>query len=179
MKEIIIASVNSKSAERIRAILQSGHISVNRVFSSGREILSYASIQPDIIAVCGKLSDMSATYLAELAPVGAEIVFLLPSGEPQTAFCSNLVTLTMPVNRAELLDTLRLLGAGEARGFAVKNMRSADEEKAVDNAKRILINRYRISESEAYRLLQRRSMETGIKLTELARIIGDEHNEIY
>ena len=179
MKEIIIASANLKAAERIKAILQSGHLTVNRVFSSGREILSYASIQPDVLVVCGKLSDMSAVYLAELAPHGVDIVLLLPSGEPQTAFYSNLVTLNMPVNRAELLDTVRMLRATEAHSNIPVQTRSTDDEGLLENAKRIVMNRHRISEREAYRLLQRRSMEAGIKMTELAKMIGDENNEIY
>lgn len=179
MKEIVIASANLKSAEHIKAILQSGHISVNRVFSSGREILSYASIQPDILVVCGKLSDMSAVYLAELAPNGVDIVLLLPSGEPQTVFYSNLVTLSMPVNRAELLDTVRLMSATGTQNRVPSQTRNADEERLLENAKKIIMNRHRISEREAYRLLQRRSMETGIKITELAKMIGDERNEVY
>ena len=177
MKEIIIASANLKSAERIKAILQSGHVSVNRVFSSGREILSYASIQPDILAVCGKLSDMSAVYLAEMAPAGVDIILLLPSGEPQSAFYSNLVTLYMPVNRAELLDTVRLLSATRTESLGARSKSGGDE--ALENAKRIIMNRHHISEREAYRLLQRKSMETGVKMTELAKMIGDERNEIY
>ncbi len=177
MKEIIIASVNMKSAERIKAILQSGHVSVNRVFSSGREILSYASIQPDILVVCGKLSDMSAVYLAEMAPAGVDIILLIPSGEPQSAFYSNLVTLRMPVNRAELLDTVRLLGARRTESIKARCGNGGDE--ALENAKHIIMDRYHISEREAYRLLQRRSMETGIKMTELAKMIGDERNEVY
>lgn len=177
MKEIIVASANIRSAERIRAILQSGHLTVNRVMSSGREILSYASIQPDILVVCGKLSDMSAVYLAELAPNGTDIILLLPSGEPQTAFYSNLVTLYMPINRAQLLDTVRLMSASQS--ISKNPGRSTEDKSELDNAKKIIMARYRISEEEAHRLLQRRSMETGVKLTELAKIIGDEHNEVY
>ena len=179
MKEIIIASANAESAERIRAILHSGQLFVNRVFSSGSEVLSYASVQPDVLVVCGKLSDMTCYYLAELAPNGVQLLHLQKSGEPTLGFYSNLVTLNMPIDRSQLIGTARMLACASSSGASRPAVRSRDDEEMLGAAKRIIMARLNISEPEAHRLLLRRSMETGLKLIELAKMIGDERFEIH
>lgn len=174
MREIIVASSNTKAAEHIRAILQSGQMFVNNVYASGSEILSYASIRPDAVVVCGRLNDMTSVTLADMLPPDFDIVLLLPSGEPQTAFFSNMITLNMPLNRIEFLNTVRMLAATEKESFIPKLIRSDEEKEILKSAKDILMERHHISEREAHKLLQRRSMETGMKIIEVARMIGDE-----
>ena len=66
MRDVIIASANRKSAEHIKSILQRDLIFVSEIYQSGAEVLSYASIRPDAVVVCGRLSDgLPAVSLAE------------------------------------------------------------------------------------------------------------------
>lgn len=174
MREIIIASANLKAAEHIRAILQSDQIFVNNIYASGSEVLSYSSIRPDAVVICGKLTDMTAVTLADMLPQNFDIVLLLPSGEPQTVFFSNMITLNMPINRVEFIRTVRMLAATENEAAISKRIRSDEEKEILDTAKAILMERHHISEREAHRLLQRRSMETGMKIIDIARMTGDE-----
>ena len=179
MREIIVASANARAAEHVKTILQDGQLFVNKVLTTGRDILAYASYHCDALLVLGRLNDMSAVYLAQCLPSGYDIVLLLPSGEPQTVYMSNLVTLYMPLDRAEFLDTVKLLAATSAQKNTQSAKRSEGESEILREAKKVLMNRHHISEQEAHKLLQRRSMETGLKMVELAAIIGDEHNEIH
>ena len=174
MREIIIASANAGAADRIRSILQSGQMFVNTIYASGAEVLSYASIRPDAVVVCGKMTDMPAVTLAEMLPQNFDIVWLMPSGEPQSAFFSNMITLNMPLNRIEFINTVRMLATTENETFMRKQIRDNEQEKILKIAKDILMERHHISEREAHKLLQRRSMETGIKLIDVARMIGEE-----
>ena len=179
MRNIIIASANRRSAERIKNLLQSGRLFVNNIFSSGSEVLSYASIHPDSVAVCGKLSDMSSVYLAQLLPSGFDLVVLLPSGEAQTAYFSNMVALNMPVNISDLIDTVGFLARSTDQKQSAHAAADSESDRLLTAAKRIMMDRHHISEREAHAFLRHRSMETGRKMTDIALMIIEGTYEIY
>lgn len=174
MREVIIASQNPQAAERIRAILQSGRIFVGNIYRSGAEVLSYASIRPAAVVICGKIPDMSPTALASTLPNGFDVVWLVPSGMVSDAYSSNLIPLNMPLNRMEFLNTVRLLAAAESEQSRPRKARAAEDEALLRAAKEQLMHRHHLSEREAHKLLQRRSMESGMKLAEVARLIVSE-----
>lgn len=121
MRDIIIASANTKAAEHIRQILQSGQMFVENIFASGSEVLYYASIRPGAVVVCGKLTDMAVVTLADMLPPNFDIILLLPSGEPQTAFFSNMITLNMPLDRMEFLNTVHMLASTKSETYEKKS----------------------------------------------------------
>lgn len=175
MREIIVASQNPQAADRIRAILQSEHIFVSNLYRSGAEVLSFASIRPDAVVICGKLPDMSAAALAGTLPNGFDTVWLVPSGEPLPAFVSNLIALQMPLNRMEFLNTVRMLATTESECVRPrKTVRTEEENTLLRDAKARLMERHRFSEREAHKLLQHRAMETGMRILEVARLVLEE-----
>ena len=111
MRDVIIASANRKSAEHIKSILQRDLLFVSEIYQSGAEVLSYASIRPDAVVVCGRLSDgLPAVSLAETLPPGFDVVHLVSSSDAYQGFVSNMVELTMPLDRVEfVLSCGRLL----------------------------------------------------------------------
>ncbi len=174
MREVIVVSQNPQAAERVRAILQSGRIFVGNVYRSGAEVLSYASIRPDAVVICGKMPDMSAGALASTLPNGFDVVWLVPSGTVSDTYSSNLISLNMPLNRMEFLNTVRMLAATESEHARPRKARAAEDEELLHAAKEQLMQRHHLSEREAHKLLQRRSMESGMKLSEVARLILSE-----
>lgn len=175
MREIIIASQNPQAAERIRSILQSDHILVGHLYRSGAEVLSFASIRPDAVVICGKLPDMSAVTLAGMLPNGFDMIWLVPSGEPEPMYRSNLITLNMPLNRMEFLSAVHMLAAnGAEQSCPRKTVRTTEQEELLRVAKERLMARHHFSEREAHKFLQRRSMESGLRLLEVARRIAEE-----
>ncbi len=175
MREMIVASQNPQAADRIRAILQSEHIFVCNMYRSGAEVLSFASIRPDAVVICGKLPDMSAAALAGMLPNGFDVVWLVPSGEPLPAFAGNLIALQMPLNRMEFLDTVHMLAATESEPARPrKTVRTQEEKILLRDAKIYLMERCCISEREAYRILQRRAMESGLRMPDVARRVLEE-----
>lgn len=175
MREIIIASANERAAEKIKSILQYNSLFVSNIYASGSEILSYASIRPNAIIICGKLSDgMSALTLADMLPNGFDLIWLMPSGEFSPGFVSNLITLNMPINRVEFVNTVRVLAATASEKYERKNVRSKGDEDLLSKAKQRLMERHLISEREAHKLIQRKSMDVGIKLLDVARLIMEE-----
>ncbi len=175
MRDIIIASQNPQAAEHIRAILQSAHIFAKNIYRTGAEVLAFASIRPDAVVICGKLPDMPAATLASMLPNGFDLVWLVPSGEAQPLYRSNLISLIMPLNRMEFLNTVRMLCVNESEQTRPRKATRSDEEEALlRDAKERLMIRHHFSEREAHKLLQRRSMETGMRLLDVARLITEE-----
>lgn len=173
---MILASQNPQAADRIRAVLQSGQIFVTEVCRSGAEVLSFASIRPDAVVVCGKMPDMTAFSLADMLPNGFDVVWLVPSGSAESGYRSNLISLQMPLNRMELLDTVRMLASAESEQARSRKTRSAEEIAVLQKAKAVLMARQHLSEREAHKLLQRRAMDMGQKLLEAAQAILAEES---
>lgn len=82
----------------------------------------------------------------------------------------NLITLPLPMHRDELLQTISILVSTRS-SFTRRN---GNDSEIISNAKLILMNNQNITESQAHQYLQKKSMQTGKKLIDLAKeIISD------
>lgn len=175
MRDVIIASANRKSAEHIKSILQRDLLFVSEIYQSGAEVLSYASIRPDAVVVCGRLSDcLPAVSLAETLPPGFDVVHLVSSSDAYQGFVSNMVELTMPIDRVEFVSVVRTLTQLSSDITSRKKTRSVEENDLLTLAKQRLCENYGISEREAHRKIQKMSMEQGVRLMDVARKILEE-----
>ena len=76
------------------------------------------------------------------------------------------------------MSTVRLLlQFGRRLERLVRPGRSEGEQQWVDRAKRLMMARKGISEEEAHRLLQKRSMDAGIRLVQAAKQVVEELEE--
>ena len=53
-------------------------------------------------------------------------------------------------------------------------VRSAEEKICIERAKELLISRYGMSEGQAHRFLQKKSMDSGIKMLHTAQMVLEE-----
>ena len=175
MRDVIIASANRKSAEHIKSILQRDLIFVSEIYQSGAEVLSYASIRPDAVVVCGRLSDgLPAVSLAERFPPASTLYIWCRPRTHIRVFVSNMVELTMPLDRLEFVSVVRTLTQLSSDITSRKKTRSVEENDLLTLAKRRLCENYGISEREAHRKIQKMSMEQGVRLMDVARKILEE-----
>lgn len=128
--------------------------------------------------VCGfKLRDMTAGELAaSLRGIAALLVVTSPvyldlcSGE-------NLYKLPTPVSRADFFASLRIIrDLEETQLHPPVVRRKASEQQVVDQAKQLLMSINRMTENEAHRFLQKRSMDTGLRMAETAQYIIDTYS---
>jgi response regulator NasT len=87
----------------------------------------------------------------------------------------NLVSLSLPIKVHELLQTLEMM-EGRMRRRRKKQRsqpqhRSEEEETLLRRAKAVLMERNGFSEDEAHRYIQKRSMENGTGIVEVAQMI--------
>jgi response regulator NasT len=171
MNRLIVAFEGEKQCNLVRETLESGGMPPKMVCHTGAEVLRAAHEMGRALVVCGyKFQDMTADGLAyDLGPAS---IVLVVAKNVQLDFCENeaIFKLPAPFSRSELLTSVSMLRQLAEKAQANPPRRTAGEEALVGEAKSILM-RTGMTESEAHRYLQKRSMETGERLVSVARRI--------
>lgn len=166
MKNIIIAYPIKDTAMQIKNVLEDNGFYVSHICATGASALSIASDMRCGVIVCASiLRDMGANILAENLPPDFDVVALSRGGREN--YMGNLVSLPLPLNREEFVETVAVLAATDS-SFT---RRSADDSDIISNAKLILMSINDMTEMQAHKYLQRESMKSGKKIAEVAKKI--------
>ena len=172
MSIIIIVLPKLDNAKNIKRILLTHGFQSAVACSSGASALQMAGQYECGIVLSGyHLSDMYYVELMENLPESYELV-LLGSPEKVADAGSGMLALTTPLKAYDLLNTVEMvLGQIEHRYRKRKviKKRSAKEENYIRNAKYLLMERNHLTEQEAYRYLQKSSMDNGTNMVETAQ----------
>ena len=171
VNRLIVAFEGDKQCELVRETLESGGIPPRVVCHTGAEVLRSAHEMGRALVISGyKFPDMSADELAY--DLGTSAIMLVVGKNVQLDFCEHpgLFKLPAPFSRSELLTSVSMLQQLAEKTLVPPPRRTAGEEALVGEAKSILM-RAGMSESEAHRLLQKRSMESGERLVNVAKRI--------
>jgi hypothetical protein len=172
MKDIIIAYPVKDTAMQLRSLLEREGFHVSYVCALGSSALGIAQELNEGVIVCASvLSDMGAGVLAENLPYGFDVVALSKNGREE--YMGNLITMPLPVNRDEFLQTIAVL-VNTRSSFT---QRDKNDSEIISTAKLILMNANGISESQAHKRLQQESMRKGKKLVDLAKEIINDFTE--
>jgi AmiR/NasT family two-component response regulator len=174
---ILVAFDKETSRTRIAEMLDSGGMPVRAAFRSGAEVKREARNMGSAVVVCGfKLSDMTADDLAiDLDKPNLILVIAKPA---QLEHCENedIFKLAAPITKGDLLGTIRILLQLEEKYQRMAHpQRSVEEEELISMAKEILMRKNSLTEAQAHRLLQRRSMDTGSRMVETAKLIIESY----
>ena len=156
MTNIIVAFPKQDNARNIKKILmQNGH---------------------HVDAVCGyRFVDMMYTELHEYLPVQFEMLLVASPANCGNRDVENLVCLATPLKVNELLDTVEMMEYTITRRRKklkqIPKERTKEEQELINEAKALLVERNNLSEEEAHRYIQKRSMDNGTGLTETAQMI--------
>lgn len=139
---------------------------------NGNEVLRKVSEQEVSVVICTKkMQDMGYEELSTYLPATVNMI-LLTKDAGMASFSSNIVRIMMPFKVDDLIGTLRMLVPD---AFSVRRKkkpeRSVEERNMIDNAKQLLMNRNSMSEPEAFRYIQKTSMDTGRTMLESAQMI--------
>lgn len=176
LERVIVAFEKEKNALYIRDMIEGVGLADVQLCRSGMEIRRLAGRESIQAVICGyKLPDGSAEALFEDLPTG--LAMLMIATRPQLELCvqEGIFTLAAPIGREELLDSLRtVLQLSRSAEHPVPAQRATAQEGLIQRAKALLMTRQGMDEEEAHRLLQKRSMDRGCKLEEMAaRILRD------
>lgn len=176
MNNIVIAFPKQETAHSIKKILmQNGH-RVAAVCSTGGQALQNANELNGGILVCGyRFVDMMYTEVCEYLPPEFEMLLVASPANCSDRNVENLVCLATPLKVNELLQTVEMmeytLMRKRKRAKAKPKGRSGEEQALLQEAKVLLMERNNLSEDEAHRYIQKRSMDNGTGLVETAQMI--------
>lgn len=175
MSSIIVIFPKLEDAKNIKNLLMRNGFRVDGVFTSGAQALALAEALQGGVIVCGyRCSDMLYRELYEDLPGNFEML-LVASPKYLADVEQNIVCLSMPIRLNELTSTLAMMFAAQTRRRkklrAQPAKRSPEEQKLIEEAKSVLIERNHFSESDAHKYLQKCSMDSGTNLVESAQMV--------
>ncbi len=177
MDTIVLAFSNGKNAEHIAELLESTATARSIVCRSCAEVKRLIAQQHLNVVICGyKMADGTAEELYADLPKGCSMLMIAPQVRLDMCEEEDILKVAAPVSRSDLIASVRILLQLQHRlKKTVRPQRSPEEQALIRRAKEVLMAANQMEEEEAHRFLQRRSMESGMKLTDMARLILEEH----
>ena len=173
MGAILVAMPKHEDSDRIADIIRRSDI-WEEVFicDTGSEVLRKIEDMDISLVVCTrKLRDMGYEELYNYLPVSMNML-LLTKDVRTDLFSSNIIIVQIPFKTADLVSSMRMLmPSGYRRSDKKKAVRSEGDKLTIDKAKLLLMERNNMTEPEAYRYLQKNSMDMGRTLSETAHMI--------
>ncbi len=176
MGSILIAMPKYVDSEHIKELLASrGRISDFEICRTASEVLQISNARDYGVVICTKdFKDMSAAELAEYLPEYFGMI-ILTKDPALDLYSEKTMKLMMPFKPMELVSTVEMLNMQFARQIkkssAIPGHRNILREKAISEAKAVLMDRNGMTEPEAYRYIQKCSMDTGRSMAESAQMI--------
>ncbi len=174
MNHILVAFAGKKTRQRMTEIFDTTGIRVSAACASGAEVLRWCGRMNKGVILCGyKLADMTAETLFQSLPKNFSLVVL--ATEAQLEYCrqEEIMKILAPVQRSELIDTIRMLLEMGGESDAPVPSRREEDKALIEQAKALLMTRNHMTEEEAHRFLQKYSMNTGTKMVQTALKVLD------
>lgn len=171
-KLVILAFESEKSAARIREVIETAGLASCLVCRSAAEVKRMVGKRRVTAMVCGhKLRDETAESLFDDLPPWCSMLVIAMQSLLDLIGGDGIFKLAAPVSRSELLSAVETLLQAGRRYEAPQR---SDRERAVlKEAKGLLMDRHGMTEEEAHRFLQKKSMDSGSKLLQAAQMVID------
>jgi DNA-binding NtrC family response regulator len=173
MEKIVVAFENENNRKRVCDILEANGIPVKVSCRSGAEAIRAIRKMSGGIVISGfKLAEMTAADLAyDLSGIAMVLTIAAPQYLEQCVN-DNMFKLPTPFSRGDLVSSVRMLLQMQEKHYrSAPPRRSGKDTADINKAKEILMSKNGMTEEEAHRFIQRRSMDTGMKAVETARLI--------
>ncbi|MBQ0059672.1 MAG: ANTAR domain-containing protein [Lachnospiraceae bacterium] len=176
MAKIIVAFSKIEEARQLRTLLVRNGFEVVAVCTTGDQVISHVDNLRNGLVICGyQLGSMIYREIYDNLPKGFEMLLMAKESRLPSLQENNIVCLAMPLKVQNLLDTVsmmtRTIDNEVRRRKKTKKVRSAEDEKVLNEAKLLLMNRNNMTEPEAFRYIQKTAMNTGTELIETALMV--------
>ncbi|MCF0134072.1 MAG: ANTAR domain-containing protein [Blautia sp.] len=172
---IVIALPKIEDARKIRSVLNRYGFSVTAVCNTGAGALSIMSDLDAGVLICGyHLPDMYYNTILADKPAYFDML-LMASGSVAAQVSENVSVIQTPIKPSELNSTLHALLDKLHRKLkripGKPKTRNERDKKKIQEAKELLMQVKEMSEEDAYRYIQKCSMDSGINMVETAEMI--------
>lgn len=175
VSSIVIAFPKKDVALNMKKILAQSGYSVTAVCSTGAQALAAMNdLEQGTLICANRFVDMMYTELYEYLPEGFQMLLIASAETLENRERENLVCLTLPFRVHELLDTMEMMEGRLLRRRKKekkRKQRSEEETQLLNQAKALLMERNSMTEEEAHRYIQKRSMDNGTNAVETAQMI--------
>ncbi len=168
---IFIAFDNRKIAVSIAKILIENGNNVVSIAKNTAELIRSRHYYHGGIIITGCVFD--GTRMEKIVDSASEeFTFIILGNKGQLDDFNNdkVFKLSMPLQKNDLICSVEMLMTMDTQ-YKPTAHKNQDEEKIIIRAKHLLIDMYNMSEEQAHRYMQKKSMDTGRKLADIARII--------
>ena len=175
MEKVIVAFESEKACERICDILESGGVAACYRAHSGGEVKRLVDKQHIGTVVCGyKLRDETAEDLFYDLPA-ASTMLVIARQNMLDLLSDDIFSLPAPVTRGDLCASVSMvLQMGRRLERVLRPKRNEEETQVVEKAKRHLMEREGLTEEEAHRYIQKKSMDSGARMVQTAILVLED-----
>lgn len=183
MATLIVAFPKLEEAKAVRNLLVRRGYGVASACTSGAQAINMADRLSDGIIICGyKLSDnMLYSELYEYKPKSFEMLLVASKNLWDDCQDNDIVCAAMPIKVNDLINTIEMMLQVQVRRRKKKRMqpkrRRPQEQKVIDDAKAILMEKNNMTEPEAFRYIQKCSMDSGNTMVESASMVIGIYSE--
>ncbi|MBR1444087.1 MAG: ANTAR domain-containing protein [Firmicutes bacterium] len=171
----MVAFKNDKVSENVSRMLKSGGINTTVTCSTAAEIRKQCLYLGEGIIICGySFSDSSIMTLIDDIPESFSVIVI--GKFEQICMCDDerIFKLAVPLKREDLVYSVSMImNFDESGEYHKPKTKNSENHEIVEEAKRVLIDKYDLTEEQAHRYIQKKSMDTGRKIVDIARAILD------
>ncbi len=188
MDKAKILIVASESVEKeIKNIFSSSlnNFKIIDVCRSGNDALrKISSLSPDVVVTDYILTDMTGFEIAgKIEELNICPAIVLTSNQSQSDFIDdlkkdsiNIFCITRPLHNLVLTHTVELAVKLSHKFYSIQKQvhsleNKLEERRNVDIARGILMKKFNLDEAQAYRNLQKKAMDSGRTINEIAKTI--------
>lgn len=170
LERVILAFSKDDTAQKIKRMLDGSSYDVCMICHSASELLRFATEFDDIFVIMGyKIGDMLADDIAYDLN-GVKIIAIVKAERQDMIENEDVFVIPLPVSRERLLSSIEVF-LGHIEKFTGGKQRTPDEVKIIEKAKLYLMEKYMMTEEQAHRFIQKRSMDSGSKFIDTAKLI--------
>lgn len=174
MSTVVIVLQKLEDSKKIQKILMNhGYTGVFTCATAALAIQEIGNHSHGLVISGYRLSDMYYLDLKESLPQNFELLLIGPPNVVSEAGAGEL-SLTTPLKVFDLVNTVQMiLGQIEWRikKEKKKKVRTEQDEMYIRNAKYLLMERNHLTEEEAFRYIQKSSMNNSTNMVETAQMI--------
>ena len=175
MEKLLLVFEGEKTGRRIQDMIESAGLAECFLCHSAAEAKRLVYSQNASLVVCGhKFQDETAESLFEDLPDFCYGLVIAPQSILDLLGGNRIFKLVAPVTRSDLLASVRMLLQMEYRIKRRTHPHRTEEEQAeIEAAKQLLITQMGMTEAQAHRYLQKKSMDSGTKLLTTVHMVLD------
>lgn len=176
MDQVVLAFEGNRTNERVKDMIDMAGLAECTICRSAGEVKRLTYQQQVSAVICGyKLRDETAQELLADLPRSCSLLVIATQNMLDMIDDEDIFKLAAPVSKGDLLASVRmLLQLGRRIERYARPQRPQEERGIIERAKGVLIDRHNMTETEAHHFLQKRSMDTGVKMVQMAQMILDE-----